>query len=93
MEVPARRPKRFITVERVGGDNVDVRDRPIVSVQAWDETRYSASELAAAVAAFTKSLALTHPNVARVIIESIYNNPDPASESPRYQVNASITTT
>lgn len=93
MEVPANRPRRFITVERVGGDRADVRDRPIVAIQAWEETRYKASELAAVIAEFTGSLAVTHPHVARVSIESVYNNPDPESESPRYQVNASITTT
>ncbi len=93
MDVPAKRPTRFITVERAGGDRVDVRDRPLVSIQVWDKSRYEASELATVVAEFTRTLALTHPRVARVSIESVYNNPDPASEAPRYQVNASIITT
>lgn len=93
MEVPANRPTRFYTVERVGGRQVDVRDRPLVAVLAWAGSRWEASEMALGVAAQLKSIALTHPNVARVDIESIYNNPDPASEHPRYQVNAQFITT
>jgi len=92
MEVPTPRPARFILVERIGGGRVDVRDRPLVSIQWWDESRWRASEGADLVAQFTRSLSLSHPQVARVTIESIYNNPDPASEQARYQVNATIIT-
>lgn len=92
-EVPATRPKRFLIVERVGGDQVDVRDRPRVAVGVWDESRWKASESALTVAAFLRSLAVTDPNIAKVSIESIYNNPDPASDSPRFQVNATLITT
>lgn len=93
MEVPSTRPRRFYTVERVGGAHRDVRDLPLVAVQAWAGSRWEASEMAGGLAVFLESLALTHPNVARVDIESIYNNPDPDSEHPRYQVNAQIITT
>lgn len=92
-EIPKTRPKRFYTVERVGGRQTDVRDRPLVAVQAWANSRWEASEMALLIAGRLKSLAVTHPNVARVDIESIYNNPDPASEHPRYQVNAQFITT
>lgn len=92
MDVPNPRPPKFLTVERVGGDQADVRDRPIVSVQVWDESRWKASETALIIADFLRGLALIHPNVARVTVESVYNNPDPDSEQPRYQVNTSMTT-
>jgi len=93
MEVPADRPTRFYTVERVGGPRRDVRDLPLVAVHAWAGSRWEASEMATGFASFLSSLAVTHPNVARVDIESVYNNPDPDSEHPRYQVNAQIITT
>ena len=93
MEVPATRPERFYTVERVGGRRRDVRDLPLVAVLAWAGSRWDASEMATDIAEFLRSLAATHPNVARVDIESLYNNPDPASEHPRYQVNAQFITT
>ena len=92
-EIPTTRPRRFYTVERVGGRQTDVRDRPLVAVHAWAGSRWDASEMALLVVPHLKSLALTHPNVARVDIESVYNNPDPASEHPRYQVNAQFITT
>lgn len=92
-DVPAKRPARFITVERVGGVKELHRDLPLVSIQVWDESRWQASQAALQVAEITRSLALTHPQVARVEISSIYNNPDPATEHPRYQINAQLTTT
>ncbi len=91
--VPANRPERFITVERVGGVTELVRDIPLVAVQVWAESRWVASETARTVADVTRALAVTRPNVARVEISSTYNNPDPESEHPRYQVNAQLITT
>lgn len=90
---PAQRRSRLVTVERVGGPRRDVRDLPLLAIQVWAESRWVASEFAGVVAEVTRSLAVTDPNIARVSIESIYNNPDPYSEHPRYQVNAQITTT
>lgn len=91
--VPANRPDRFITVERVGGVTELHRDLPLVAVQIWAESRWVASETASVVAGITRAIALTHPQVARVEISSTYNNPDPESEHARYQVNAQLVTT
>jgi hypothetical protein len=91
--IPAKRPKRFITVERVGGVKEKHRDLPLVAIQVWDESRWAASEKALEVAEVTRALALTHPRIARVEISSIYNNPDPATEHARFQINAQLTTT
>lgn len=91
-DIPATRPSKFITVERVGGGLADVRDLPLVAVQCWANSRYNASELAADVAHELRQLALTHPDIARVGIESIVNFPDPDSKQARYQVTASLVT-
>lgn len=91
-EVPSTRPAQFITVERVGGGYEDVRDLPMVVVQCWAGSRFEASEIAAVVARALRNLAYTHPQVARVGIESIVNFPDPDSKQARYQVTATLVT-
>lgn len=91
-EVPESRPSSFITVERVGGGPADVRDLPLVAVQCWAGSRLAASDLAADVAGVLRDLALTHPQVGRVSIESVVNFPDPDSGQARYQVTATLVT-
>ena len=90
-EVPKDRPDRFITVERTGGAPQDVRDLPFVTAHAWDKTRQAASETAMLFADILRDLAVTHPSIARVSIESIYNDPD-ISGYPRYRITAQIVT-
>ena len=45
-EVPAKRPKRFFTVERVGGSRSQFVDSATIAVQCWADTRAGACELA-----------------------------------------------
>lgn len=91
-DVPKTRPERFVSVERTGGGREDVRDLPLVTLHAWDRTRYAASQTATVLADLLEGLAFTHPSVARVSIESTYNDPDPASGQARYRVTAQVVT-
>lgn len=88
--VPANRPPRFITVERVGGTRDTHRDFPLLSILVWGTSRNSAADDAELVATLTADLALTHPRVASVMIQPVFNNPDPSSKQARSQVTASM---
>ncbi|WP_417556243.1 hypothetical protein [Microbacterium sp.] len=90
-DVPATRPGRFISIERSGGGQADVRDLPLINVHAWDLTRSAAGDTAYAVADVLRDLAITHPSIARVSIESIYYDPD-TSGQPRYRITAQAVT-
>lgn len=90
-DIPRQRPRRFITVERVGGETDLRRDHPMIAVQVWAESRYQAGRLARLVAERTQALH-GHPQVGRVNIASTYNFPDPASRQARYQITVSLVT-
>lgn len=93
MDVPEKRPARFVTVERTGGGVETFRDLPTLAVQAWAGSRYLASEFAQQVRdEFILGHLKFHPNVARVTVGSIYNFPDPDSGHPRYQITLSMVT-
>lgn len=53
LEVPADRPQRFVTIERVGGRELEYSSRPTIAVQVWAETRWQAAQLATGQAAPT----------------------------------------
>lgn len=90
--VPAKRPGRFVTVERVGGgfDNYAI-DRPVVAVQAWGEKRLDASELAYSIRGALLKM-VNEPDICKVSVNSIYNFPDADSGAARYQLVADIVT-
>ena len=46
LEVPADRPKRFVTIERVGGSENEYSSHPTLAIQVWAETRWQAAQLA-----------------------------------------------
>ncbi len=48
LEVPADRPKRLVTIERVGGSELEYSSHPILAVQVWAESRWQAAQLATA---------------------------------------------
>jgi len=91
LDVPERRPASFITVERVGGQVEQVRDLPLVAVQCWAPSRYTASELAQDVVESLAAFRL-HPNVGRVDVNSVHNFPDLESRTARYQVVVELVT-
>lgn len=45
-DVPPRRPKQFITVERAGGTEDRFSSRPMLAVQAWGGSRTECGNLA-----------------------------------------------
>jgi hypothetical protein len=88
-DVPARRPERFVTVERTGGSIDAVFDRPTWAVQVWSTSRAQASEDALVLAARladADSGFLAGAEVCDVDVESIYDFPDPDSGQNRYQM-------
>ena len=46
LEVPADRPQRLVTIERVGGSELEYSSHPILAIQVWAETRWQAAQLA-----------------------------------------------
>ena len=90
-EVPADRPSRFVTVERVGGPWDPFRDRPMMAVQCWAESRYGASELARSAAAACADFE-AEPGISRVSVGDAYDFPDPDSKQARYQLTVELTT-
>ncbi|NEG54758.1 hypothetical protein [Bifidobacterium platyrrhinorum] len=88
-DVPPQRPERFVTVERVGGDETPFTDHPMLAIQCWGTSRMQASFLAQRVKTLLER-ATRIPAVARVRIESTLN--DPLDEhTPRYQITAELT--
>lgn len=89
LDVPAQRPERFVTIERVGGGETPFIDTPMLAIQCWDKSRVKA----AALADLTKAVlerAWQMSNVARVDVQSTINFPLDES-TPRYQIAVELT--
>lgn len=84
--IPAERPDVMVTVERVGGRVDGLRDCPLLAVQAWHVRAAEAAKLAHKVADLLVEAPAHVPSLASVTVDSVYNFPDPASGSPRYQL-------
>lgn len=85
-EVPQERPKRFITVERTGGERLDVaRTSATLAVQVWAETRLEAALLADEVDEALYYIQFGE-SVYRYSRLSIYNYPALESKHYRYQI-------
>ena len=88
--VPAEKPKRLLTVERVGGESDGVAlDRPRIAIQSWAATLDDASELAIAADEAMASLVGSY-GVTSVARESLYRHVTAAGEA-RYQAVYRIT--
>ena len=85
--VPAKRPRRFATVERTGGGYSQGRDAPNLAVQVWAETEADAYALALMAREVLVNMRETHPSVCSCSIGGIYAFPDPDSGSSRYQLD------
>lgn len=46
LEVPADRPRRLVTIERVGGNENEYSSHPTLAIQVWAESRWQAAQLA-----------------------------------------------
>jgi len=92
-DVPNERPRRFLTVERVGGGGESpVVDRPRVAVQCWAESRALAADLAMQVSGQVMYMTGI-PRVAKATRGSVVNFPDLIGGNPRYQVVLDLVTT
>lgn len=88
--VPEDRPRRFITVERTGGQRTHLWDSPMFAVQAWAATEAEASaladEVAVAVLDWQRESIIAYSDV-----RSVYAFPDPDARVPRFQLTVSAT--
>lgn len=91
LEVPADRPKRFVTIERVGGSENEYSSHPTIAVQVWAETRWQAAQLATGtLLPRLLDLDLLDP-IAAVGVESVADFPDPGPPpQPRYQITIQL---
>lgn len=91
LEVPADRPKRLVTIERVGGNENEYSSHPILAIRVWAESRWQASQLATGtLLPRLLDLDLLDP-IAAVGVESVIDFPDPGPPpQPRYQITISL---
>lgn len=91
LEVPADRPRRFVTIEREGGAELEYSSHPVLAVQAWAETRWQASRLATeTVLPRLLDLDMLDP-IAAVNVQSVIDLPDPGPPpQPRYQITIQL---
>ena len=90
-DVPAKRPKQFVTVERAGGTEARFSSRPMLAVQAWGGSRTECGNLAQKVRTILLQ-AVSLPRVSDVQVLSVSNYPDPGPPaSARYQVAVQLT--
>ena len=81
LEVPADRPKRLVTIERVGGSELEYSSHPILAIQVWAETRWQAAQLATGtLLPRLLDLDLLDP-IAAVGVESVIDFPDPSPDT------------
>jgi hypothetical protein len=91
-DIPNSRPKEFISLERVSGDNYSIiLDRPTLAVQVWADTRAKASNLAYKVNDILQSL-INLQGIQKVKTNSIYNFPDETGKTARYQIVLDLVT-
>ena len=90
-DVPATRPERFVTVERVGGGSDGVLDSPTIAVQVWETSRWNASDAATRLVKPSLLNLVEHDEIGAIDILSIINNPDPESGQARYQITLQAT--
>lgn len=91
-QVPVTRPAEFVTVERTGGSYQLGRDVANLAVQCWAGSDYEAYTLALAVREAVCGMREAIPQVCKVEAASLYEYGDVESGTPRYQLDAYVTT-
>lgn len=89
LDVPADRPDEFLTVEQTGSSEGYAISRISLAVQAWAKSRYRARELAYRLKAAVYGLD-SEANIFNPQVEGVYNDPDPDSGAPRYQLGVVV---
>lgn len=88
--VPSKRPKRFITVQRTGGVTSQFVDRAGLTIAVYAPTQQEADETGESVVRARLMAMPSVPDVGRVSIESMYEQPDVEAGCPRYEINVQV---
>lgn len=83
-KIPNPRPKRIVVINRDGGNDDGVTDRPRVRVRVWDTTAEAASSLAGLVVALMPLLVGTTPIVRVQKLSGPIEIPDSSGADQRY---------
>jgi len=88
---PPKSGNEFVTVERTGGNVVDMVDHPVIAVQTWAATETRAEEMANTIR--NTALLSTRPvGVNRIEVNSgPYPFWDESTRLPRYQIVFDVT--
>lgn len=88
---PKDMPEEFVTIERTGGDVVDLVDHPTIAVQTWAPTEARAEEMANVI----RLAILTSSKPYGVHNATVNSGPypfwDDETRCPRYQLVLDIT--
>lgn len=88
---PPKSGTEFVTVERTGGNVVDLVDHPSIAVQTWAQTEPRAEEMANTIrnAALTSTKPVGVYNIA--VNAGAYPFWDESTRLPRYQIVFDVT--
>lgn len=86
VRVPKDKPQRFVTVERTGGNVVDMVDHPTIAIQTWAQTQAEAEEDAAAIRMVALVGNLPEGVHSMRVNSGPYKFYDEDSMQPRYQI-------
>lgn len=85
INVPKNRPQRFATVERTGGEVMDLVDHPTVAVQSWAQSAADAESDACAIRLAAMTGTLPNGVHSMRVNSGPYKFYDEESMQPRYQ--------
>lgn len=84
MEVPERRPERFVVIDKTGSRTEEHLFTSMVAVQSYGPSKLAAAQLSSKVVSAMKDLALLD-EVCRCDLNSEYPFPDIGAKEYRYQ--------
>ena len=90
-QVPKNRPDRFVTVERTGGEVIDLIDHPIIAIQTWAKTQAQAESDSLAIRLEAMLLNLPSGVHSMRVNSGPYKFYDEDSDMPRYQTLYDVT--
>lgn len=91
LNVPAKRPEEFITVERTGGAHTRFSDTALLAIQVYARRRSRAADLADMLARLLPGFDDLQ-EVSACTVTSVYDFPEPdPPRSARYQLSVEVT--
>lgn len=88
--VPHPMPDVFVTLERTGGSESDKIPTAQIHVKSWSTSRAAAAALNELVVAAMLG-SVSQAGVSRCVLSASYNNPDLATDRPRYSASFLVT--